>query len=359
MHAFGGEFAPNHGMFDIWLANAKPDGRGMTMKKLTVVQAAAMLLGTFILLCSTAGLEAVSEAASEAASGSAGVGKPADERLLAVTVDDLPAVGPRSRSAAENLRMIAAALNEAKVKAVGFVVGDRGGFEALKAWVEAGHDLGNHTWSHPGYSKTPIPTYLAEVKKTDRVMLEKVGVDLRKGFFRYPFLDHGNSEAKVAAMEHHLQSVGARLAHVSLDTVDYRFAVEYANPTKRDQVKTAFLEHLRECAGHFEKLSMRLFGRKIPLILLLHANELNADCMPAVLAGFKELGYRFVTLEEAVADEAYKPWWYRPPLVRCKGDRNFLNQIALSRGIIAEDISGDAYYREYWTNRLQSPANGN
>lgn len=39
--------------------------------------------------------------------------------------------------------------------------------------------------------------------------------------------------------------------------------------------------------------------------MLIHANELNADLMPELLAMFRRRGYDFVTLGEALANEAY------------------------------------------------------
>ena len=46
-------------------------------------------------------------------------------------------------------------------------------------------------------------------------------------------------------------------------------------------------------------------GREFPQILLLHANQLNADLMPELLAMFRRRGYDFVSLEDALADETY------------------------------------------------------
>jgi hypothetical protein len=56
---------------------------------------------------------------------------------------------------------------------------------------------------------------------------------------------------------------------------------------------------------YFERQSMELFGREVPQILLLHANALNADCLPALLAQLKNRGYAFISLEEALKDPAY------------------------------------------------------
>ena len=40
--------------------------------------------------------------------------------------------------------------------------------------------------------------------------------------------------------------------------------------------------------------------------MLLHASELNSQKMPAILAMFKGRGYSFVSLNQALADDAYK-----------------------------------------------------
>ena len=39
---------------------------------------------------------------------------------------------------------------------------------------------------------------------------------------------------------------------------------------------------------------------------MLHANELNADLMPELLAMLRRRGYELVTLEQALADEVYR-----------------------------------------------------
>jgi hypothetical protein len=47
------------------------------------------------------------------------------------------------------------------------------------------------------------------------------------------------------------------------------------------------------------------FSREIRQVLLTHVNRLNADKLPDLLAILRKRGYRFVTLEEALEDDAY------------------------------------------------------
>src|SRR6185369_9586207 len=55
-----------------------------------------------------------------------------------------------------------------------------------------------------------------------------------------------------------------------------------------------------------EKVSPQIFGREIPQILLIHANDLNADCLDEMLKRYEARGYRFITLDEVMHAPAYQ-----------------------------------------------------
>ena len=55
-----------------------------------------------------------------------------------------------------------------------------------------------------------------------------------------------------------------------------------------------------------EALSRDTFGREVPQVLLVHGNRTNADALGEVLDRLAGRGYRFVTLDEALADEAWR-----------------------------------------------------
>jgi hypothetical protein len=88
------------------------------------------------------------------------------------------------------------------------------------------------------------------------------------------------------------------------------------------------------------------------LILLVHANELNADHLGGVLRVLVKSGYRFGTLAQVLDDAAYTRYGLRPPAVKIHSDRNFLNQVAVSRGIKVPDPTGDAHFDRVWRPRL-------
>ena len=56
---------------------------------------------------------------------------------------------------------------------------------------------------------------------------------------------------------------------------------------------------------YFEKLSKDLLGYEPKQILLLHANNLEADHIRELIELLRKRGYRFIMLEEALSDDAY------------------------------------------------------
>jgi hypothetical protein len=57
--------------------------------------------------------------------------------------------------------------------------------------------------------------------------------------------------------------------------------------------------------AHFERVSRAFLGYEVRQILLLHANELNADYLTRLIRMLRARGYRFITLDAALDDPAY------------------------------------------------------
>jgi hypothetical protein len=68
---------------------------------------------------------------------------------------------------------------------------------------------------------------------------------------------------------------------------------------------SAYLEYMARVFDFNESLSQALFARPIRLVLLLHANELNADHVGEVFEHLRARGYEFVRLSAALEDPAY------------------------------------------------------
>ncbi len=242
---------------------------------------------------------------------------------IAVTFDDLPLGGRqfglgRLRDMTDRL---VAEITAAGVPAVGFVneqklynvVGEVDGrIEVLRTWTRAGLELGNHTFSHPSLNTTPLVEFKADVLRGEAVshMLDDER-QLPFRYFRHPFLRTGSSLEDRHDFEAFLAAHGYTVAPVTIETVDWMFAAVYeravtaGDEARRQQVAAAYLQFTEAQFAYFEDATLELFDRPIPHVLLLHANELNADYFAAVVGIMEARGYAFVTLEEALHDPAY------------------------------------------------------
>jgi peptidoglycan/xylan/chitin deacetylase (PgdA/CDA1 family) len=141
-------------------------------------------------------------------------------------------------------------------------------------------------------------------------MLKRLGRNTDWRWFRYPFLSEGDA-AKRPEVRRYLASHGYRIAQVTMDFGDYAWNEPYAHcMAKGDQASVARLEQLyldaaRDNASGLRALSKALYGRDIPYVLLLHIGAFDARMLPRLLALYRELGFRFVTLPEAERDPAY------------------------------------------------------
>jgi len=98
---------------------------------------------------------------------------------------------------------------------------------------------------------------------------------------------------------------------VTIETWDWYYSSRYQDALRQGDVERArllgeaYVGHVRESILEAEWYADELLGRQPPQILLLHGNLINADRIEDVLGLFRERGYRFITLEEALADEVY------------------------------------------------------
>ena len=72
------------------------------------------------------------------------------------------------------------------------------------------------------------------------------------------------------------------------------------------QVGEAYVPYMEAKLDYWEKQSMKLFGREVPQTMLIHANFINSDYFDDLARMMKKRGYKFVDLETALEDEAYR-----------------------------------------------------
>jgi hypothetical protein len=109
-----------------------------------------------------------------------------------------------------------------------------------------------------------------------------------------------------------LKQRGYEVAVCTIDNEDYLFNRAYIQMlAKRDntsaaKLRTEYLAYTAVEIDYYASLHKQVFGREIPQVMLLHANRLNADVIDKILGNFEEKQYRFVSLEAAQSDPAYR-----------------------------------------------------
>jgi peptidoglycan/xylan/chitin deacetylase (PgdA/CDA1 family) len=237
---------------------------------------------------------------------------------LAITFDDLPAHGPLppGEYRPEPVRSIIKTLKAEHMPPVyGFVNGFRTAeypyqAELLREWLASGNELGSHTWSHPQLDTMSAKKYIANIAENEPI-LEKVDPLGDWHWFRFPYLEEGNTLEKRDAVRGYLLAHGYRIAEVNLDFGDYMWNDAYARcAVKHDEVAISslhdsYLATADEYITYSRTLSQRLYGRDIPYVLLLHVGAFDARMLPELIGLFRERGFAFVTLPQAEADPAY------------------------------------------------------
>lgn len=247
-------------------------------------------------------------------------------REVAVTFDDIPGVAMgrsgwcNRRAHVEMNRKLLESITSQRVPALGLVVEgrlcekERAALpEILRMWLDAGLDLGNHSFSHLDINDTPLSRYQADVIRGEAVtgrLLRERGKRLR--YFRHPFLHAGKDLQTKSAFEKFLAGRDYTVAPVTIDNQEWVFAEVYAMAKERgdegtaERVAAAYIKHMEEVFDFFEKLSIQVVGYEMKQVLLLHANPLNADYFGDLARMMRARGYTFISIDQALQDPAYR-----------------------------------------------------
>ncbi len=243
---------------------------------------------------------------------------------VSITFDDLPYVAVPTDDDDALRRMTSRLLQQlqtAQVPAVGFVneaklsregTPDPARVDLLRSWLKAGFELGNHTYSHPSLNRVPLDIFQADLLQGETVtrpLMQSEGRTLR--WFRHPFLHLGKTAEVRTAFQDFIAAHGYRVAPVTVNNAEWVFAVAYSraqaqgDEVSAQRIGAAYVPYMEAVFAQTEQLTLDLFGRPIPHVLVLHANALNADHFGALAAMIRQRGYRFISLDDALRDSAY------------------------------------------------------
>jgi len=269
-----------------------------------------------------------------------------NKRQIAITIDDLPVVSTRTDLRNRQLitHKLLAQIKRQRVPAIGFVNEnklysgekvDEQQVDLLRSWLDAGLDLGNHTYSHRSLNTISLEEYKADFLHGETITKQLLAERGRKiRYFRHPYLQTGRTLEVKTAFNDFLKSHGYTIAPVSIDNGDYIFSRAYDNAfDKHDKalmrrVGDAYVPYMESKLEYWERQSTKLFGREINQVLLIHANFINSDYLADLIKMFRRRGYKIVDLDSALKDEAYSlPDEYIGP-----AGISWLHRWALKRG---------------------------
>ncbi len=246
------------------------------------------------------------------------------QRFIAVTIDDLPVVSTRRdlKTRQEITKKLLKHITKAQIPAVGFVnegklyandKRDEAQIDLLRSWLDANLELGNHTFSHLSLHDNSLEKYKDDILKGEIItkeLLQAKGMKMR--YFRHPYLWTGLSLETKSGLNKFLAEHNYTIAPVTIDNSDWIFAGGYDKAFDKNDKKLmkrigdAYVPYLEAKMDYWERQSVKIFGREIRQILLLHANFINSDYFDDIAEMLKKRNYQFVTLENALNDEAYK-----------------------------------------------------
>jgi peptidoglycan/xylan/chitin deacetylase (PgdA/CDA1 family) len=137
-----------------------------------------------------------------------------------------------------------------------------GAHKGLRAWIEAGAELGNHSWSHPDLNTTRLAEYQKDILRAEPLIRRANGGRAVR-FFRSPMLHTGADLATKQALERFLEERGYRQAPVTIDNSDWMFAAVYARAVDRGDgalargVREAYVPYMESVTAYYEAVRSR------------------------------------------------------------------------------------------------------
>ncbi len=241
-------------------------------------------------------------------------------RKIVITFDDLPAARGDLTVMRQVTDDLIRTLKKYDIPAVGFVneiklhwYGNPQPFvELLQKWVDAQIELGNHSYSHLDPNTTSFEEYTSDILRGEEVTRRINGqAGMPHRYYRHTFLHTGPTPEYEQRLNEFLDEHGYIASPVTHDNLEWKYAsIYYWAKTHQDakamkRVAKEYVKYMKKLTIFWEDVSVKAVGYEIPQIILLHANQLNADHLDDLIRMFKRRGYRFISMEEALSDKAY------------------------------------------------------
>lgn len=191
-----------------------------------------------------------------------------------------------------------------------FLPGEKGQ-EVIRSWNDAGHKIGNHTFSHPYFNSKKINLEQFELDFLKNDSLIKSYSNFYP-YFRFPYLKEGDTPEKIEGFRAFLKEQGYKNAHVTIDASDWYVnqrllkRLETNSTEDLSAFKKFYIEHLYERAMFYDSLALELTGRQINHTILLHHNLAAALFLGDLISYFKEKDWEIIDADKAYQDPIFE-----------------------------------------------------
>jgi peptidoglycan/xylan/chitin deacetylase (PgdA/CDA1 family) len=250
-------------------------------------------------------------------------GRPLEGMEIALTINRmLPAkVDPETQESnwcdhentRENFDKLVAALKQNEMPpTVDFIIGHALLPETQQGWLESGNLLGNMTFSRKKPKKGTAEEFIQSIELNEQALAPILANHPKgKKYFRFPGLTLTSEPQKLAQINSYLKQKGYVVVPATIDSRDEVFSQNYCAALARaDQsctnlIKTTFKSVLLDRTLRAREAARRIAGHDVKHILMIEANQLTCDTLGELLAWYKALGARFISIDEALGDQFY------------------------------------------------------
>lgn len=244
-------------------------------------------------------------------------------RQVAFSFDDPPWPDSAVMTGEERVSRILAALEDSKVEgAMFFAVSSRiddDNIDGLHRYAAAGHAIASHSHTHANLHNVGVAAFSEDVRTADSILRDLPGFT---PFFRFPYLNEGNTEAQRDQIRRELNALGYRQGYVTIDNFDFvinRLLVDATRSGATINHQAAadlYVSMIMGAADHYDAVACEWLGRSPKHVLLLHENDAAAMYLPALISAFRSAGWQIISAEDAYTD----------PIAEAVPDTLFLGQ---------------------------------
>ncbi|HEV2280252.1 MAG TPA: glycosyltransferase [Acidobacteriaceae bacterium] len=199
-------------------------------------------------------------------------------------------------------------LKEYNVHAAFMVIGEEAEANTglLKRYIREGHEIGNHTFTHPDISEISQRQLEWELNGTERLFAAEVGI--QPLFFRPPYsIDQEPDTTDEAGPAYRIQQMGYTIIGDKIDTDDWN---EHPRKTPQE-ITNGVLEQLTQ---------MQSLPWMRGSVILMHDGggnrQATVDALPLLIKTLRAKGYEFVPVSELMGKTRAEVMPPIPPTMR-------------------------------------------